>query len=197
MRERLECQPCKAPLFFARLRSIAIDTPISGHTKAVADSGSGASHAYQSVCRASPGAGDASVRMPSSPEVLQLPPVVAHTGLGGRVEHARSSFDARSIRRTSPASTMFFHLLILPRRQNYVVQYVLEHTDKQNRAAVIDTLSGHLLPMSRHKFASNVCEKALIFGDSAGRRKVIAEILGPNGDSATVVAMMKDQFASE
>lgn len=51
--------------------------------------------------------------------------------------------------------------------------------------------------MSRHKFASNVVEKALVMSDSESRRVLIEEIMTPRPDgSIPLVSMMKDQFAS-
>ncbi len=81
--------------------------------------------------------------------------------------------------------------------QNYVVQYVLEHGDAEDRSGIVRSLQGHLLLMSRHKFASNVCEKALVRSDSTGRRQLVSEILGGKSDNAVIQAMMKDQYASE
>jgi pumilio RNA-binding family len=55
-----------------------------------------------------------------------------------------------------------------------------------------------MLNMSRHKFASNVCEKALLLADPADRRVLIQEILSPQADGNVPIAiMMKDSFASE
>lgn len=52
--------------------------------------------------------------------------------------------------------------------------------------------------MSRHKFASNVVEKALVTADANLRRALVEEIMVPRPDgSSPVVSMMKDQFASE
>lgn len=55
-----------------------------------------------------------------------------------------------------------------------------------------------MLNMARHKFASNVCEKALVTTTSEMRRSLIDEIMTPKeGGVSPVVTMMKDQFASE
>lgn len=53
--------------------------------------------------------------------------------------------------------------------------------------------------MARHKFASNVCEKALVCADPESRRILIDEIMTGAQDSGVspIVAMMKDQYASE
>jgi pumilio RNA-binding family len=52
--------------------------------------------------------------------------------------------------------------------------------------------------MARHKFASNVCEKALVCADSEGRRLLIDEIMSVKPDGTnTLMVIMKDQYASE
>lgn len=82
-------------------------------------------------------------------------------------------------------------------QQNYVIQFVLEHGKPQDRALVINKLHGQMLQMARHKFASNVCEKALICADLDSRRALIDEIMTPKQDGVSpIVTMMKDQFAS-
>ena len=62
---------------------------------------------------------------------------------------------------------------------------------------MVSKLRGQMLNMSRHKFASNVCEKALVTADSENRRLLIEEIMSPKQDGVSpIVTMMKDQFAS-
>jgi Pumilio-family RNA binding repeat len=82
--------------------------------------------------------------------------------------------------------------------QNYVVQYVLEYGKQHDRALVISKLRGQMLHMSRHKFASNVCEKALLTADPESRRALIQEMMTSKQDGASNIAtMMKDQYASK
>ncbi|KAF7298594.1 PUM-HD domain-containing protein [Mycena indigotica] len=53
--------------------------------------------------------------------------------------------------------------------------------------------------MACHKFASNVCEKAMIFGDSDGRKAIIEELMGPalRPDGLTPIGLlMKDQYGN-
>lgn len=87
----------------------------------------------------------------------------------------------------------------LPRHlQNYVVQFVLEHGAVHDRTLMISKLRGQMLNMSRHKFASNVCEKALVTADFESRRLLIEEMMSPKQDGVSpIVTMMKDQFASK
>lgn len=62
---------------------------------------------------------------------------------------------------------------------------------------MISKLKGQMLAMSKHKFASNVCEKALVMASPDDRRALIQEIMTPNLDGMSpIVIMMKDQFAS-
>lgn len=54
-----------------------------------------------------------------------------------------------------------------------------------------------MLQMAKHKFASNVCEKALVTADLETRRLLIEEIMTPKADGVSpIVTMMKDQYAS-
>lgn len=63
---------------------------------------------------------------------------------------------------------------------------------------MISKLRGQMLHMARHKFASNVCEKALVTSDPVTRSLLIDEIMLPKQDGVSpIVTMMKDQFASE
>jgi pumilio RNA-binding family len=80
---------------------------------------------------------------------------------------------------------------------NYVVQFVLEQGKPQDRNQVITKLRGQMLNMARHKFASNVCEKALVTAGVEERRILIDEIIMPKTDGVSpIVSMMKDQFAN-
>ncbi|KAG7092474.1 hypothetical protein E1B28_008826 [Marasmius oreades] len=80
---------------------------------------------------------------------------------------------------------------------NYVIQFIIEHGKPQDRVLVISNLRGHLLELARHKFASNVCEKALQASDTGTRRALVDELLVPKHEGATPVAsMMKDQFGN-
>ncbi|CAG8590302.1 540_t:CDS:2 [Acaulospora colombiana] len=80
---------------------------------------------------------------------------------------------------------------------NYVIQFVLEKGTPQNRDRLIDALRGHLLIMAKHKFASNVCEKAFAVADSHRMRLYVEEMITPDANGVTpVTTMMKDQYAN-
>ncbi|KAJ7172428.1 armadillo-type protein [Mycena filopes] len=82
---------------------------------------------------------------------------------------------------------------------NYVIQFILSNGCPEDKALVIAQLRGRLLFMARHKFASNVCEKALQFAEPEARRQLIDEIMAPapKPDGATpIVTLMKDQYGN-
>ncbi|KAM5553752.1 hypothetical protein ABKV19_025806 [Rosa sericea] len=79
---------------------------------------------------------------------------------------------------------------------NYVSQHVLERGKPHERSRIISKLSGHIVQLSQHKFASNVVEKCLEYGDAAERELLIREIVGPNDGNDNLLIMMKDQFAN-
>ncbi|KAK4488963.1 hypothetical protein RD792_004754 [Penstemon davidsonii] len=79
---------------------------------------------------------------------------------------------------------------------NYVTQHVLERGKPLERSQIISKLSGKVVRMSQHKYASNVVEKCLEFGDTSERELLIEEILVQSEDNDSLLAMMKDQFAN-
>ncbi|KAG9090435.1 mRNA binding protein puf3 [Ceratobasidium sp. 370] len=80
---------------------------------------------------------------------------------------------------------------------NYVIQFVLEHGAPVDRNRILHKLRSQMADMARHKFASNVCEKALAMADSESCRLLIEEIMTPRpGLRHPIEAMMKDSFAN-
>ncbi|GAB2224924.1 hypothetical protein Droror1_Dr00005705 [Drosera rotundifolia] len=79
---------------------------------------------------------------------------------------------------------------------NYVTQHVLEKGQRNERSQIIRKLSGQVVQMSQHKFASNVVEKCLEYGDAAGRELLIGEIIGKDDGNDNLLIMMKDQYAN-
>lgn len=80
---------------------------------------------------------------------------------------------------------------------NYVMQFILEKGSSHDRTRVIQALTGHMLPMSKHKYASNVCEKAILNGTVEQRRPLIEEISVQRPDGMNpIITMIKDQFAN-
>ena len=63
---------------------------------------------------------------------------------------------------------------------------------------IISKLMGQMNQMAKHKFASNVCEKALVTADSDSRRQLIDEIMTPKQDGLSpIMGLMKDSFGSK
>ncbi|KAL9157325.1 hypothetical protein ABFS82_09G135300 [Erythranthe guttata] len=79
---------------------------------------------------------------------------------------------------------------------NYVTQHVLERGKPLVRSQIIRKLCGKIVQMSQHKYASNVVEKCLEFGDAAEREFLIDEILLQSEENDNLLVMMKDQFAN-
>lgn len=79
---------------------------------------------------------------------------------------------------------------------NYVTQHVLERGKAHERSQIISKLSGHVVQLSQHKFASNVVEKCLEHAGTAEREVLIQEIVLHNEGTDNLLTMMKDQFAN-
>jgi len=76
---------------------------------------------------------------------------------------------------------------------NYVIQHLLVHGKSTDRNEIIKQLKGKILQFSQHKFASNVIEKCVQYGNEEQRKWLIDEICSdPNG----LEIMMKDQYAN-
>ncbi|EJF65952.1 ARM repeat-containing protein [Dichomitus squalens] len=88
--------------------------------------------------------------------------------------------------------------LMIDQFGNYVVQFVLEHGTPQDRAMIIAKLTGQMNNMAKHKFASNVCEKALVTADPDSRRQLIDEIMTPKQQDgpSPLMSLMKDSFGN-
>ena len=59
-------------------------------------------------------------------------------------------------------------------------QHVLEKGTSEERERIVRKLSGHIVQLSLHKFASNVIEKCLEHGGRIERDLIIKEIAGPD-----------------
>ena len=62
----------------------------------------------------------------------------------------------------------------------------------------MQAVQGKVLPLSQHKFASNVVEKCVQFASRADRIVLIEEVCGvtPEGAQCPLHTMMKDQYAN-
>ena len=75
-------------------------------------------------------------------------------------------------------------------------QHVLKREKPEERSQIVHKLSGHVVQLSQHKFASNVIEKCLEFGDSTTRGILIEEIigLGDNSDNLLVSSFLENRM---
>ncbi|KZV49011.1 pumilio 5-like [Dorcoceras hygrometricum] len=79
---------------------------------------------------------------------------------------------------------------------NYVTQQVLKSGIPREKAEIIKKLSGSIVQLSQHKFASSVVEKCLECGDASARDMLIRDIIGNSGRNENILKMMKDQYAN-
>jgi len=87
--------------------------------------------------------------------------------------------------------------LISDQYGNYVAQHVIEFGSAKDKAKMIALVRQHLIPYSKQKYASNVVERCLKFGDDAQKRDIMLQMSakGPGGESALPL-MIKDSFGN-
>ena len=105
----------------------------------------------------------------------------------------------------------FIPLLIEDQYGNYVIQYVLEHgSDKgapscmtDMKQQIINIVSKNVVEFSKHKFASNVVEKTVLYGTPDQKQMILSRILPRDEehaahleDNAPLILMIRDQFAN-
>lgn len=105
----------------------------------------------------------------------------------------------------------YIPFLIQDQYGNYVIQYILQTgSDDANclpmvetKQKIINIVAENVVDFSKHKFASNVVEKAILFGDVEQKEFIISHILPKNKehacnleDNAALILMIKDQFAN-
>ena len=88
---------------------------------------------------------------------------------------------------------------------NYVIQHVLQYGRESDRDSLLHIIvQNDLLKLSRQKFASNVVEKLLKYGNSNQRNTIVREMLhyvehaGPEGTggSSVLLLMVRDAYAN-
>jgi len=82
---------------------------------------------------------------------------------------------------------------------NYVIQHVLEHGKPENKSRIVSAVTGKVLPLSQHKFASNVVEKCVQYANRNERAVLIDEVCITNLEvpqACPLHIMMKDQYAN-
>lgn len=90
----------------------------------------------------------------------------------------------------------YFHFLSMWDELLWHLQHVLKREKPEERSQIVHKLSGHVAQLSQHKFASNVIEKCLEYGDSTARGILIEEIvgLGDNSENLLVTTLFYSFF---
>jgi pumilio RNA-binding family len=77
---------------------------------------------------------------------------------------------------------------------------MIEQGSPDDKTCVFTKLRGLLVQMAKHKYASNVCEKVLLFSEPYARNLLIAELLALETDGSgniTGMQLMRDQYGSK
>ena len=78
---------------------------------------------------------------------------------------------------------------------NYIIQYILEN--QKNIEPIYEGLKGNIYDFSIHKYASNVVERALNFGNAKQRENIINEIIKQDDQmKECLLSMVKDKFGN-
>lgn len=88
-------------------------------------------------------------------------------------------------------------MLISDQYGNYVIQHVIQHGALEDQNKIQSLVSEKLLKFSKHKFASNVVERCIIFGTEEQRRHMVSLLISSNINGTNPLQlMMKDQFGN-
>ncbi|MCQ2820300.1 MAG: hypothetical protein MJ252_23790 [archaeon] len=80
---------------------------------------------------------------------------------------------------------------------NYIIQYILEHRKGNYVEPIYEGLKGHIYDFSIHKYASNVVERALTFGNHEQQEAIINEIIQQDDQmQECLFSMVKDKFGN-
>ncbi|KAI5954926.1 PUF3 [Candida jiufengensis] len=96
----------------------------------------------------------------------------------------------------------YIYYIIQDSYGNYVVQYMLENGSSQEKNKILDIIleGDNLLIFSKHKFASNVIEKAIKYGDLKQRKKILNKVMESPTENleeqTIIILMLKDQYAN-
>ncbi|SCU82881.1 LAME_0C03224g1_1 [Lachancea meyersii CBS 8951] len=104
----------------------------------------------------------------------------------------------------------FIPFLIQDQYGNYVIQHILQHGSDdldthigKTKQSIVDAVSKNVVEYSKHKFASNVVEKTMLFGSPAQKKQFLDKVLPRDAEHAThlednapLILMMRDQYAN-
>lgn len=154
---------------------------------------------------------------------IELLPFVLNSLIGHIYHLSTHSYGCRVIQRLLEFGTIkdqtvilnelkdFIPYLLQDQYGNYVIQHILQHgSDDINclpmintKQEIINIVADNVVEFSKHKFASNVVEKAILYGTKEQKNSIISRILPKDKehaanleDNAPLILMMKDQFAN-
>ncbi|KAF9532999.1 armadillo-type protein [Crepidotus variabilis] len=79
---------------------------------------------------------------------------------------------------------------------NYVMQFILQHGQEQDRALAIGRVRGSLVRLSKNQYASHVCEKAIVHSAPEVRHILLEELANPRPGENPILVMIKDDYAN-
>ena len=93
---------------------------------------------------------------------------------------------------------LYINELILDQYGNYVIQYILENNKNNNNLnEIYQSLKNHIYEYSFHKYASNVIEKALTYGNQRQKNEIINEIiLLDEIQENTIISLVQNKFGN-
>lgn len=76
---------------------------------------------------------------------------------------------------------------------NYVIQYLIEHGEKEESERITRCVLGRVAELSRQKYSSNVIEKILMYATESVRGEIVKEIT----DYPSLRTLLHDKVSAE
>lgn len=87
--------------------------------------------------------------------------------------------------------------LVIDQFGNYVIQHVIENGDEKDRSRIISVVISQLFMYSKHKFASNVVEKSIEFGEPGQKAEILRLLTATNEKGENpALALVRDQYGN-
>lgn len=87
--------------------------------------------------------------------------------------------------------------LVVDQYGNYVIQHVIANGEEKDRFQIVSVVISQLFMYSKHKFASNVVEKSIEFGEPGQKAEILRFLTATNekGDNPAL-ALVRDQYGN-
>lgn len=87
--------------------------------------------------------------------------------------------------------------LITDQYGNYVTQHIIQYGEPADQARMIEAVRQNLVSYAKQKFASNVVEKCIIFGNEAQRRDIMLQLCVRDSEGVnSLTFMIKDNYGN-